>query len=727
MRRLLLVLLAPLALGACAPPRAAAAPSLLPLRSLRLYETGVGYFERSGELTGSATLPVPAGHLDDALKSLVMISAAGPSKVGGLAFPSSVSKGMARALSGLPVDGDAPLSYRDLLVSLKGAEVELSQAGGSLRGRLIEVVGRDVPVKHDPVADGDRSSGDGSPGAARAHDPPPASAGSDDLTLLILTARGEMQRVKVADIARVRPLDPAFAARLGTTLDALSSRSTQVERSLRLFGEQRGPVTFGYVTETPAWRPSYRVVFDPDGKSARVQGWALLHNDTEEDWNSIRLELVNGRPDAFIFPLAAPRYLRRELVHPDEALSTIPQLLQQTPDTMWGDQIGDSFGAGGLGLSGVGEGGGGRGEGIGLGSIGTIGHGAGVGTGQGASDLLNVGNLAATAKATGVESGALFRYALAEPLYMAAHSSALVPFLDQPIGASFLTFVDESHVDVVRAGVRFANTTGQTLPAGPVSFFADGGFAGDSAIDRLKPQEQRFVTFGADLDVALKITRPSVSDEWKRVVFARDRLEEHYLHTTVRSVDIEVRSLAPRDLYLSLNIRPNASLTGADAVDFDTPTNRPIAVLHLVPMKKVARTLTSVEGLESAVAFESLTSELLSALASHASLPPAERAALTDAAARELEVEKTVKSTAEKRAEIDEIEKDLVRLREHLKALSGEKGASVDGAPFVKRILAAEDRLTAARQKVDALEQERAARKKAVRAALSVLATKVGP
>ena len=50
---------------------------------------------------------------------------------------------------------------------------------------------------------------------------------------------------------------------------------------------------------------------------------------------------------------------------------------------MWGDNIGDSFGSGGLGLSGVGEGGGGKGEGIGLGSIGTIGHGAGTGSGQG--------------------------------------------------------------------------------------------------------------------------------------------------------------------------------------------------------------------------------------------------------------------------------------------------------------------------------------------------------
>ncbi len=45
--------------------------------------------------------------------------------------------------------------------------------------------------------------------------------------------------------------------------------------------------------------------------------------------------------------------------------------------SLFGNTIGDSFGAGGLGLSGTGEGGGGSGSGIGLGSIGTIGHGRG--------------------------------------------------------------------------------------------------------------------------------------------------------------------------------------------------------------------------------------------------------------------------------------------------------------------------------------------------------------
>lgn len=48
-----------------------------------------------------------------------------------------------------------------------------------------------------------------------------------------------------------------------------------------------------------------------------------------------------------------------------------------------GDMIGDGFGDGGLGLTGIGEGGPGRGEGIGLGSIGTIGGSGRIGSGGG--------------------------------------------------------------------------------------------------------------------------------------------------------------------------------------------------------------------------------------------------------------------------------------------------------------------------------------------------------
>jgi hypothetical protein len=67
----------------------------------------------------------------------------------------------------------------------------------------------------------------------------------------------------------------------------------------------------------------------------------------------------------------------------DESLGNDPLSARST---IWGHDIGESPGMGGLGLSGVGEGGcSGRscGEGIGLGSIGTLNHGSGLGDGDG--------------------------------------------------------------------------------------------------------------------------------------------------------------------------------------------------------------------------------------------------------------------------------------------------------------------------------------------------------
>ena len=55
---------------------------------------------------------------------------------------------------------------------------------------------------------------------------------------------------------------------------------------------------------------------------------------------------------------------------PPSAAASPPTATAAPGGNMWGSDIGDSFGAGGLGLQGVGQGGGGRGEGIGLGAIG---------------------------------------------------------------------------------------------------------------------------------------------------------------------------------------------------------------------------------------------------------------------------------------------------------------------------------------------------------------------
>ncbi len=666
---------------------------VLPLRTVRLYETGVGYFERSGTLSGDAAvgLPVPSGHLDDALKTLVFIGQDGTPRVSGLEFASSVSKGMARALTALPLDASAPVTYFDMLASLKGAAVDIETKAGVLHGRIIDVL---EPPKVDDASKDAKSS--------------PA-------TIVFVTNGGAIRKLSADDAVSVRPLEPAFSTRLDASLDALSTHGAHAQRTLRVI-TQPGPVTLGYVAEAPIWRTTYRMVI---GKDATLQGWALLHNDTDEAWNGVRVSLVNGQPDSFLFPLAAPRYARRTLVTPEYQAATVPQLLGKTVDAIWGDHIdGDDASAGGLGLSGIGQGGGGRGEGIGLGAVGTVGHGAAAGH-DGASSLLSVGDLASVAPAAGVEAGALFSYTLPHVLDLRARGSALVPFVHAKVAAELMTWF-ESPSASARAGVRLVNSTPQTLPSGPLALFEGGGFVGESAIDRLKPNERRFLRFGADLDVSLAVERSDSKESVKRVSFADGALVTHYVKTTTSDWTVINRGGKSRSVLVSLDVVRNAKVTGPDALDFDIRASRPIAIFNVAARNQVRRTVASIEGLSRATPLASLGAEGLSAVALELDLSPGDRAILADAAQKQKDVDATAKAIAKATADLAVITKDTDRLREHLKAM-GDKGQAAAANPFVARILAAEDKLTSLRKRLEDLDAESKSRAALVHAVVEKL------
>jgi hypothetical protein len=668
------------------------APSLLPLRRVRLYETGVGYFERTGVVRGdTATLPVPASHLDDALKTLVVFSGDGPSRVGGVEFGSSVSRGMARALAGLGAEGEA-LGLERLLVGLKGANVELRAGGETQSGRVVEVLGADRSDLVECVGRKD---------ATAPCTPEPQA------TLVLMTKAGELRRFRLRDVTSVRPTDPGMVARLGAAVDALSDGSARLLKDVRVMAKSGGSVSLGYVSETPVWRASYRLVL-PDGPdaTAALQGWALVHNDTDEAWKRVQVELVNGSPDSFLFPLAAPRYARRELVTPENPLSTVPQLVGTTPDAMWDPDSGEVFGAGGLGLSGIGEGGGGRGEGIGLGSVGTLGQGASTPK-DAVSSLLSVGNLAGVSEARGTEAGALFRYSLGDPLDLRAHGSALVPFLGQAVVARRIALFAGAG-RTVRSAVFLVHRGAQTLPPGTVAVFSDGGFAGESALPRLEPKQSTAVEFGTDLDVELVETQARSDDEAQRLTFADERLTEHFVRRHVVTHRIENRSGSGRDVFLRLGYVNNASVAGADELAYDSEHGRPFAVFRLGARASAERTLKVDEGLRRSHGLGALGAAFLGRLGAQRSLPEAQRKTLLAASAHLARAEADARTLVARKSAVRLKEATVVRFREHARAVGNADGSEA----IVERLLAAETDAEAARGAVRVLEANIAVERK---------------
>lgn len=667
----------------------------MPLRMLRLYETGVGYFERTGPLPegGDASLVLPSGHLDDALKSLVVLGPNGDVRVDGVAFGSRLSREMARTLAGFSSD-DEPVTYASLVTSLVGATVSVETSSGAIVGKLVHV--ESVPASPSPTSQ--------SPASRSPASPSPASP----LRLTLVDADSRIVRVEAGDVRAVRPTDPSQAKRLDAALDALLARGPASQHRLHVFGAARTPVTLGYVAETPVWRTNYRVVVD-DASHAVLQGWALVHNDTDEDWQDVRVELVNGRPDSFLFPLAAPRYARRELVTPEHELSTVPQLVDRTVDSMWsgsGDDVG------GLGLSGIGEGGGGYG--IGLGRIGTVGHGAGTGTGEGSSSLLSIGNLAAVAEATGQEQGVFFVYRVPRPLALHAHASELVPFLQQPVVAEPMAWIDEAG-SPARQSVRFVNSTTQTLPAGTMAFFLGGRFAGEAAIDRMLPGTRAFVTFGADLDADAREARVDRKEQLERARVVGDALEAHYRRTTTSTWTLENRGHSGRTFAVRLHVDRNGAVTGADGLDFDTASNAPIATFQVGPKQTLERRVVVEEGIARNVPLAGLSTKALEEMSRHPSLDAATKAAFTSALPLVREAEAAKDRRRALTEELGALDDELRRLREDAEVVRDRGAAS---QPLVARMLSGETRKSALNKEISDIDRASKERVEKLRAAL---------
>lgn len=92
---------------------------------------------------------------------------------------------------------------------------------------------------------------------------------------------------------------------------------------LHLDGKEHD-LLIGYLSETPVWRPTYRVVVSDDGR-ADLQAWGIVQNLSGEDWNDVALSLVAGAPLAFESTLGTPVIPKRPVVTDQgEVMAVVP-------------------------------------------------------------------------------------------------------------------------------------------------------------------------------------------------------------------------------------------------------------------------------------------------------------------------------------------------------------------------------------------------------------------
>lgn len=260
----------------------------LVLKRVALSSGGVGYFEYEAQVDGDATLTldVPLDQVDDILKSLVVFDAAG--SAGEITLPGR--EPLTQGFIELPFARSALDSEVDLLNALQGAEIRVA-APKAIDGRIIHADTVTIPG--------------------------PAASPQTHTEVSVMTDAG-LQQFSLQNVDAIAFADPKLQAQVETALQRIAAYRDPGRRRLTLQLHGKGPrtVRVGYVVGMPLWKASYRLSLpaDPQAKSARLQGWAVLENFSGRAWDNVELTLLSGNPVTFRQALYESYYVQRPLV-----------------------------------------------------------------------------------------------------------------------------------------------------------------------------------------------------------------------------------------------------------------------------------------------------------------------------------------------------------------------------------------------------------------------------
>jgi hypothetical protein len=476
----------------------------LPITRVVMFNSGVGYFSRSGEVTDDARvdLTFPEQDINDLLKSMVLEDFNG-GRIAAVSYDSR--EPISRTLSSFAINLNGNPTFAGIVSQMRGERVEVVMTPGAVNqpGKLSGVI---VGVEKQKVA-----AGNG-----------PATV---DVEILNMRCAEGLRSVKLPDVQQLKFANPLVESEFRRALDvlALSHDSQKKAVSLHFAGEGKRKVQVGYVIEAPIWKTSYRLVLDEKEKPY-LQGWALVENPTDEDWAGVKMALISGRPISFKMDLYNPLFINRPVVEPELFASLRPVTYR------------GAFGkfAGGLGFEGDGDL---QKEVEELRARGAMGRpvpGAAFGGRSGAGgatpakkldkmdamrrsveasdetalfareSAAQLGQRLATSAvgnaATASALGDFFQYTIDHPVSLARQKSAMLPIVGKDVEGKKVSIYNQTvQSKHPLLGLKFKNTSGAHLNQGPITVFEGSVYAGDTRVLDVQPNEERLVSYAIDL------------------------------------------------------------------------------------------------------------------------------------------------------------------------------------------------------------------------------------
>jgi len=637
-----------------------------------LYKHGVGYFERAGEIPvgESATLQFQADEMDDVLKSLT-IEQRGGDGVSAVRYDSSDP--LSKRLEVFPFRLGQAVSLAAILDQFKGAEVVLGIGGTEVRGQILSA--RTLPATDD-------------------------DAGKEQLLLL---TGGAIRTIDPSSSSEIRFSDPKIQTQFSDYLSVLS-RSRNTDKRTVTIESQGGAsrVAAGYITPTPIWKSSYRLVFDAQDKPL-LEGWAIVDNTSGEDWENVRLSLVSGLPVSFITRLYEPRYLQRPVVQLAQDRAWAPKIhggaiesaepeLAMAPAPPPAPQMAKAMAESRAYRQDV------PGRAVG-------GFGGGMLAADANEGLRDEMSSTVAASAVKAELGDLFEYAIDHPVTIRKSESAMLPFFRERVDARrlYIYDADNGSQHPLRAA-EITNSSGATLDGGAITVYDAGAYAGEALVETIKAGDERLISYAVDLGTRITTAFDSSSKLQSEFHFRRGLLttktaQREVKTFTIRNVDPNEKTIIlehpVRQQYDLLSAKP--AETTADAYRFEVKVGADATQKFEIAEERVYQQSQAVTNMS----YQQLVSWV-----SNKELDADGRAKLAQIADLKRDIANSEAEQQRVEQQINDLEQDQNRLRSNISTLRNVAGQEQQVQTYSGRLASQEGELVALRDRQAALRTQ---------------------
>src|SRR6266571_3908494 len=324
------------------------------------------------------------------------------------------------------------------------------------------------------------------------------------------------------------------------------------------------------------------------------------------------------------------------------------------------------------------------------------------------SDAITRSDSGVETAATGSEVGDLFEYRIDQPVTVLRDRSALIPILQTRMDGERVSIYNEgARRDRPMGGMLLKNTSTLTLEDGALTVIDGDAYAGEALMERLKPAEQRLISFALDLGTLVNVRVKEDRAPTFLVKVVNGVFQAHYYQTSQKTYVLTNQTDKARVVYVEHPVQQDWILSD----DTQKPDGKSARYyrfrVSLEPHQKVELPVTERRALMDTYTLANFSRQDLELFIQRRYIDTSTRTKLEkiiDLKSRMAAAEAHIEAIDK---EVTEIGEDQQRLRDNIKALTATAEAKQLISRYVAKADTQETRLEQLNKEKQGLNEER--------------------